>query len=125
MRGSPRAHRGVARGLDGGLDNVVGRGEVGFAGAEADHRTAGGLEGLGLRVHGQGRGRGDGVETIRDTGARSIGHPSMVPRRARVCGGGRTQCARGLPLIYEACAGIKGIVWGVRGSQLDKCMSIH
>ena len=82
--GRVAVHRGVARGLDCGLDNVVGRGEVGFAGAEADHRPAGGLEGLSLRIHGQGRGRGDGVETIRDTGARSIGHPSMVPRRARV-----------------------------------------
>ena len=82
--GRVAVHRGVARGLHGGLDNVVGRGEVGLAGTEADHRATGGLEGLGLRVHGQGRGRGDGVETIRDTGARSIGHPSMVPRRARV-----------------------------------------
>ena len=80
--GRVAVHRGVARGLDGGLDNVVGRGEIGFAGAEADHRAAGGLEGLGLRVHGQGRGRRDGVETIRDTGARCIGHPSMVPRHA-------------------------------------------
>ena len=82
--GRVAVHRGVAGGLDGGLDNVIGRGEIGFAGTEADHRAAGGLEGLGLRIHGQGRGRGDGVETIRDTGARSIGHPSMVPRRARV-----------------------------------------
>ena len=91
--GRVAVHRGVARGLHGGLDNVVGRGEVGLAGTEADHRATGGLEGLGLRVHGQGRGRGDGVETIRDTGARSIGHPSMVPRRACVRRGAHAMCA--------------------------------
>ena len=107
--GRVAVHRGVARGLDGGLDNVVGRGEVGFAGAEADHRAAGGLEGLGLRVHGQGRGRRDGVETIRDTGARSIGHPSMVPRRARVWRRAHTIRAwatshlRGRGWYYAAC----------------------
>ena len=49
----------VAAGLDRGLDDVVGRREVGLAGAEADHRTSGGLEGLGLGVHGEGRGLGD------------------------------------------------------------------
>ena len=47
---------------DRGLDDRVGGGEVRFAGAEADHRPAGGLEGLRLRVDGQ-RGRfGDAAD---------------------------------------------------------------
>ena len=53
---------GVAAGGDRGLDDVVRRGEVGLAGAEADDGAAGCLEGLGLGVDGQGRGLGDGGE---------------------------------------------------------------
>src|SRR5690606_1253993 len=41
---------GVAARLYRGLDDVVGRGEVGLAGAEADDRTTGGLHRLGLAV---------------------------------------------------------------------------
>ena len=44
----------VAAGGDGGLDDVVGRGEVGFAGAEADDVLARGGQRLGLGVDGQG-----------------------------------------------------------------------
>ena len=43
----------------GRLDDVVRRREVRLAGAEADHRLAGGLEGLGLRVDREGRRLGD------------------------------------------------------------------
>ena len=60
---------GVAAGRDGGLDDVVGRREVGLAGAEADDVLALRLQRLGLGVDGQ-RGRlGDGGE--------SFGHPSF------------------------------------------------
>ena len=47
-------------GGDGGLDDVVGGGEVGLAGAEPDDGAAGGLQGLGLGVDDEGGGRGDG-----------------------------------------------------------------
>ena len=50
----------VAAGRHGGLDDVVGGREVGLAGAEADHGFAGGLEGLGLGVDGEGGRLGDG-----------------------------------------------------------------
>ena len=53
---------GVAAGRDGGLDDVLGRREVGLAGAEADDRHALRLQRLGLGVDGQGGGLGDGGE---------------------------------------------------------------
>ena len=52
----------VVAGLGRGLDDVRGGREVRLAGAVADHRLAGGLEGLGLGVHGQ---RGAGGEAAR------------------------------------------------------------
>ena len=60
----------VAAGGDGGLDDVVGRREVGLAGAEADDRLAGRLERLGLGVDGQGGRLGDGGDAAGD---RSVG----------------------------------------------------
>ena len=62
----------VAAGVDGGLDDVVGRREVGLAGAEADDRLARRLQGLGLGVDGQ-RGRlGDGGDgRVREHGSES------------------------------------------------------
>jgi phosphoserine aminotransferase len=56
----------VPAGLDRGLDDVGGRGEVGLAGTEADDRLAGGLERLGLGVHRQGRRLGDGGDACGD-----------------------------------------------------------
>src|SRR5205085_887437 len=47
--------------------DVVGRGEVGFAGAEADHVLPRRLQGLGLGVDGQGGGFFDGTNTSGDT----------------------------------------------------------
>ena len=57
---------GVAAGVDGGLDDVVGRREVGLAGAEADDRAALGLERLGLRVDLERGGLGDGADPLGD-----------------------------------------------------------
>ena len=73
----------VLRGGDGGLDDVVGGGEVGFSGAEADDRAAGGLEGLGLGVNGQGGGRGDGGQSGGNTVCGCRCHAAMVPRPAK------------------------------------------
>ena len=54
--------------LDRRLDDVRRGREVGLSGAEADHRPAGRLERLGLGVHGQGRGLGDGADAPGDPG---------------------------------------------------------
>ena len=76
----------VAAGRDRGLDDVVGGREVGLAGAEADDGAAGGLERLGLRVDGEGRGLGDRADPAGDAGcARGHGCPSvalLVPSRS-------------------------------------------
>jgi hypothetical protein len=55
-RGGVAVVRRDGRGALGGLDHVGGAREVGFAGAEPDHGFAGGLQGLGLGVHGEGGG---------------------------------------------------------------------
>lgn len=54
---------GVRAGFDGRLHDVVGGREVRLTGAEADHRTSGGLEGLGLGVHGESGGLGDRADS--------------------------------------------------------------
>ncbi len=54
----------VTAGVDGGIDDVGRRREVGFAGTEPDDVLTGGLEGLRLRVDGEGGGRGDGGESF-------------------------------------------------------------
>ena len=58
----------IARGLDGGLDDVLRGGEVGLAGAEADHGPAGGLQRLRGRVHGEGRRGLDRADALGDAG---------------------------------------------------------
>ena len=55
---------GFLGGGDGGVDNVPGRGEIGFAGAEADDRTAGSLQGFGLRVNCKGGGFCNGGDAL-------------------------------------------------------------
>jgi hypothetical protein len=59
----------VAAGLDRGLHDVVGRREVRLTGAEADHRPAGGLEGLRLGVDGERGGLGDAADPVGDAAA--------------------------------------------------------
>src|SRR5690606_35385191 len=58
----------VAAGRRGRLDDVVGRREVGLAGAEADDRLAGGLERLRLRVDREGGRRRDRRDPLGDPG---------------------------------------------------------
>ena len=72
----------VLRGGDGGLNDVVGGGEVGLSGAEADDGAAGGLEGLGLGVDGQSGGGGDGGQAGGNAVRGCRCHPTMVPRPA-------------------------------------------
>jgi hypothetical protein len=57
---------GLVAGGHGRLDDVVGGGEVGLAGAEADHVLAGRLERLGLGVDDQGGRLGDGGDAAGD-----------------------------------------------------------
>jgi hypothetical protein len=56
----------LGAGGHGRLDDVVGGGEVGLAGAEADDVLPGGLERLGLGVDGQGGRLGDGGDAAGD-----------------------------------------------------------
>ena len=58
----------IRAGLDGGLDDVVGRGEVGLAGPEADHGLARGTQRLGLVGHREGGRRCDGTDAAGHTG---------------------------------------------------------
>jgi len=46
------------------LDHMIGGGEVGLTGTEADHRFTGCLEGLGLGIHGQGGRGSDGSDAV-------------------------------------------------------------
>ena len=69
----------VAAGRDGGLDDVVGRREVGLAGAEADDRLARRLQRLGLGVDRQRGGLGDGTDSLGDAPAMDFA-PSKTGR---------------------------------------------
>ena len=101
--------RVVARG-DGGSDDVVGGGEVGLTGAEADDRPSLGLERLGPGVDRQGGRLGDGADAPGDpsrcrggcgvAGGGGRSHDSDPPRPARYAapvrpqGGHPSRCAR-------------------------------
>ncbi len=118
------AHFGA--GGDGRLDDVVGGGEVGFAGAEADDVLPFGLEGLGLGVHGEGGRGGDGGEA----GCGAV-HPATLPRIGRVPSGdlcsvrGRCRRWRMSRCRYRQCRSRR---WGCAaprpscggGSHLDR-----
>ena len=84
-RGVPVA-LGVAGGDDGGLDDVVGGGEVRLACAETDDRATLRLHRLGLGVDGQGGRLRDSADTLRDPGGDNhavilSGDPIEVPCR--------------------------------------------
>ena len=68
----------VARGHEGGLDDVIGRGEVGLACRVRDDRATLGLEGLRLGVDLERRGLGDGGDTGGEAGV--FGHPHSLER---------------------------------------------
>ena len=61
------------RKVDRGSHDVGGRGKVGLARAEADDVVAGGLEGLGLGVHGQGGRLLDGGDPVGQAGDLGVG----------------------------------------------------
>ena len=105
----------VAAGVDGGLDDVVGRREVGLAGAEADHRAALGLERLGLRIDLQGRGLGDGADPVGDaagTGRGGGSHAAIVVA-VPVAAATRSAPGRTLPAVPPG-ATVGRAVWTVR-----------
>ena len=59
-RGGVAVELGLAGRVDGCLDNVVRGGEVRLAGAKANDRTPGSLQGLGFGINGKGGGFGNG-----------------------------------------------------------------